>query len=78
MILAQLKDYLATRGPVPIAGLAQRFEVTPDAMRGMLAHLIRRDLVRPVLGEEICGGCTKCDVNAQELYVWTRKSDVSA
>ena len=76
MILAQLKDYLADRGPVPIAGLAKRFEVAPDTMRGMLAHLIRRGLVRPVLGDEVCGGCTKCDANDQELYAWTKKEDI--
>ena len=76
MILAQLKDYLADRGPVPIAGLAKRFEVAPDTMRGMLAHLIRRGLVRRVLGDEACGGCTKCDADFQELYAWTKKGDI--
>ena len=75
MILAQLKDYLAERGPVPIASLAKRFEVAPDTMRGMLAHLIRRGLVRPVLGDEACGGCTKCGGDVQELYAWTKKGD---
>lgn len=71
MILAQLKDYLAERGPVPIAGLARRFEVAPDTMRGMLGYLVRRGFVRPVAGEEICGSCTKCDTNIQEFYAWT-------
>jgi hypothetical protein len=71
MILAQLKAYLAGRGQVPIAGLAKRFEVAPDTMRGMLGHLIRRGLVHRLLPEEACGGCTKCDSGLQELYAWT-------
>jgi hypothetical protein len=71
MILAQLKVYLAGRGPVPIAGLASRFEVAPDTMRGMLAHLIRKGLVHRLVVDEACGGCTKCDADVQELYAWT-------
>jgi DeoR/GlpR family transcriptional regulator of sugar metabolism len=77
MILAQLRDYLSERGPVPVGGLAARFEVAPETMRGMLSHLVRRGLVRPVSGEEFCGGCTKCDTDRQELYAWSRKEDIA-
>jgi hypothetical protein len=71
MILAQVKDYLAEQGAVPIAGLAARFEVAPETMRGMLSHFVRRGLVRAVRDREVCAGCTKCDAGFREVYAWT-------
>jgi predicted transcriptional regulator len=71
MILSQLKAYLAERGPVPIASLADRFEVEPDTMRGMLKHLIRKGLVRRMVADKACRDCMKCDAHFPELYKWT-------
>jgi predicted transcriptional regulator len=71
MILSQLKAYLAERGPVPIASLADRFEVEPDTMRGMLEHLIRKGLVRRMIADKACGDCMMCDAHSQELYKWS-------
>ena len=70
MILAQLKAHLAAQGPAGVAGLAARFEVAPAAMEAMLGQLMRRGLVRRSADGGACGGCTRCDLHAQELFEW--------
>lgn len=71
MILMELKQYLSERGQVPLADLVHRFEVQPEALRGMLAHWIRKGKVRQRLPAGACGnGCCKCDPETLEVYEW--------
>lgn len=70
MILSELKHYLAERRRAPMSDLVSRFEVEPDALRGMLQHLLRKGRVRRLDtgGCGPCGGC--CATPAPEIYEW--------
>ncbi|MCP5366381.1 MAG: FeoC-like transcriptional regulator [Hyphomicrobiales bacterium] len=72
MILSELRAYLSEHGRAGIGDLANRFDADPDAIRGMLSHFIRKGRVRKLenpAGD--CGGCSKCDAFALEVYEWT-------
>lgn len=71
MILAQLRDYLRTRGQASLRDLALHCDADPDAVRGMLEHWVRRGQVSQQALTGACGGgCTRCDQAAVEIYVW--------
>ena len=75
MILSEVRTYLAERGRVPIGDLVNRFDADPDAIRGMLAHFIRKGRLRKLenpAGD--CGGCSKCDAFSLEVYEWTDRA----
>jgi hypothetical protein len=78
MILAQLKAHLAAQGPAALDSLASSFEVEPAAMRAMLGQLMHRGLVRRSAAGGACGGCTRCDLHAQELFEWTASPQAAA
>jgi hypothetical protein len=70
VILSQIRDYLRERGQASLRELALRFDTDPDALRGMLAHWVRKGRVsRQTVGTS-CGGCTQCDPAAMEIYLW--------
>ncbi|MGF1614627.1 MAG: FeoC-like transcriptional regulator [Gammaproteobacteria bacterium] len=71
MILTDLKEYLRERRQAPLMDLVYRFDVEPEALRGMLAHWIRKGNVRRQVGAGVCStGCGKCDPEALEIYEW--------
>jgi hypothetical protein len=70
MILADLRSYLAEYRRVSLSDIANRFDTDADALRGMLAVLERKGRVRKLAPGSICGGCSKCDQIAPELYEW--------
>lgn len=71
MILIELKQYLSARRQAPLVDLVHRFDVEPEALRGMLAHWVRKGKVRQKTGTGACGkGCGKCDPEALEVYEW--------
>lgn len=71
MILAELRDYLATYGRVSVADLANRFDADAEALRGMLAVLERKGRVRKLPAGSLCTRvCSGCDQGAPELYEW--------
>lgn len=73
-MLIALRDYLCSRGVVTLAELSLHFNVSPDAMRGMLSHWIRKG---KVLSEQpgCSKGCVSCSPEQLEIYRW---SDASA
>jgi predicted ArsR family transcriptional regulator len=71
MLLTELSCYLVEHRRVPIADLASRFEVEPEALRGMLAMLVAKGRVRRLDTGEICDGCAKCEAYHLEVYEWT-------
>jgi len=71
MILSDLKSYLAEHHRSPIGELVRHFNADPDAIRGMLAHFIRKGQVRRLDEGRSCSGCQKCDAAALEIYEWT-------
>lgn len=71
MILSEVRDYLRERGQASLQDLALRFDSDPEALRGMLAHWIRKGGVIRRTAAAACGSsCTQCDPAAVELYVW--------
>lgn len=68
-MLIPLKNYLAEQGQVSLADLAKHFISSPDALRGMLAHWVRKGRVcKETLG---CNkGCASCPPEQTEIYRW--------
>ncbi len=76
MILQQLQAYLRTRPQASLEELARHFKIDADALRGMLAPLIRKGRVRKLSGKQ-CGGCHSCAPESLELYEWVELINVS-
>ena len=71
MILSEIRDYLQERGQVSLQELALHFDSDSDALRGMLAHWIRKGQVSRHSTAASCGSrCTQCDPASVEFYVW--------
>lgn len=71
MILKNLTSYLSRQRQAAVFELAQRFDADKEAMRGMLAVLERKGLVRKLPVGTLCaGGCTQCSPDAIEIYEW--------
>ncbi len=72
MILGDLKSYLTARKQVPITDLANRFDVEPDALRGMLQLWVDKGRVRRLEGGRACGSCARCGDSGSdpEIYEW--------
>ncbi|UYM15746.1 FeoC-like transcriptional regulator [Endozoicomonas euniceicola] len=68
-MLIALRDHLSSQGIASLAELSERFDVSPDAMRGMLSHWIRKGkLIREQSG---CSkGCVSCSPEQLEMYRW--------
>ena len=71
MILSELKQYLAQRRRAPLSDLAARFDVEPDALRGMLQTFVSKGRVRR-LDAGGCGPCGGgcCSAPLPEIYEW--------
>ncbi|AMO56455.1 FeoC-like transcriptional regulator [Endozoicomonas montiporae] len=68
-MLIALRDYLSSQGISSLAELSQRFNVSPDAMRGMLSHWMRKG--RLVQEQSGCSkGCVSCSPEQLEMYRW--------
>ena len=71
MILSELKRYVKQHRRVPMQDLVNHFRTEPDAIRGMLAHMIHKGRVRRLETEAgDCGGCSKCEAFQLEVYEW--------
>ncbi len=71
MILIELKHYLSEKKRVSLNELAYHFDTTPEAIRGMLEHWIRKGKIRRAEGA--CGksGChCHLDPATLEIYEW--------
>jgi DeoR/GlpR family transcriptional regulator of sugar metabolism len=78
MILSEIKHYLIRNRRAAIADIANRFDVEPDTVRAMLKHWIRKGRVRKLSAVTSCqGGCTKCDLDAVEIYEWVDTPEVA-
>lgn len=71
MILADLRNYLATQGRAPLGDLRARFDVDDDALRAMLDIWIRKGRVRRL--EAACSGCCGCG-GTSEIYEWVKSN----
>ncbi|MCW8917012.1 MAG: FeoC-like transcriptional regulator [Magnetovibrio sp.] len=69
MLLSNIRSYLSERGRAPLSDMSVHFDSSPDALRGMLQHLIHKGRVREVEGNS-CNGCCKCAPETLEIYEW--------
>lgn len=69
MILQQLQTYLRSHPQTSLEELSRHFQTDADALRQMLALLIRKGRVRQLAGKQ-CGGCHSCPPESLELYEW--------
>jgi putative ferrous iron transport protein C len=70
MILTELKSYLKLNKKAVVKDMAYHFDTTPDAIKGMLEHWIRKGKVRRVEGSLCNKGCCKADPTHLEIYEW--------
>jgi len=72
MILTELKNYLQHRKRATLMEIAIHFETSPEAMRGMLEHWIRKKKVHILPIDSVCSdkSCSKCDPLSLEIYEW--------
>jgi len=71
MILSQVRDYLAKHKQAPLMDMAYRFEMEPEALRGMLNILERKGRIRQLPLDQACSdGCAKCAPQANLVYEW--------
>jgi putative ferrous iron transport protein C len=70
MILSNIRGYLQANGNASLQNLANRFDIDPDALRGMLGQWVARGRVVCERPSGQCDGCCKCDPSALEVYRW--------
>ena len=77
MIRTDIKRYLMERPYATLRDIALHVDAEPDAVRGMLEKWVRKGRVVKQLATPSCGtSCSKCDVEATEIYSWRGKEDV--
>lgn len=70
MLLAELNTYFAENRRVCMSDLVNRFNASPQALRGMLDMLMSKKRIARIEVKTDCGGCSKCDPNSLEIYEW--------
>jgi len=71
MILLDIKQYLAEHKAANLQQLACQFKQTPEVMRDMLQHWIRKGKVRMTPKPNVCGSlCNQCQPAVTEIYCW--------
>ena len=76
MILTDIKHYLSKCKLATLKDIAVHVDADPEAVRGMLEYLIRKDRVRKHLATATCGSsCNKCDMSTVEYYQWHERND---
>ena len=74
MILSNIKEYFSEHPAAALSDLSIRFNVEPDAMRGMLEHWIRKGKLRKLDHSSSCSNCcSNCKSDHLEIYEWTGK-----
>jgi alkylhydroperoxidase/carboxymuconolactone decarboxylase family protein YurZ len=71
MILSQVADYLKTHRRAALHDMALGLGATPDALREMLAVLVKKGRVAKLAAGTTCSsGCNKCSPASVEIYEW--------
>ncbi|MEN9216404.1 MAG: FeoC-like transcriptional regulator [Gloeomargarita sp. HHBFW_bins_162] len=69
MLLQEIQTYVRKHRRVSLETLGRYLQIDADALRPMLALLIRKGKVRR-LEQQPCGGCHHCAPESLELYEW--------
>ena len=71
MILLEVKDYIKQRKLVNLQDVSLHFQRDPDTMREILAHWVRKGVVRRAPKPSGCGvKCGSCEPSVAEVYCW--------
>ncbi len=74
MILTEIKKYLIDNRLASLTDLSVRFDVDPDAMRGMLDQWIKKGRLKKLpMGTKCSNCCGDCDSEKLEIYEWNEK-----
>ena len=75
-MLIKIRDYLQQHKVCTLADLSVKFHTSPEAMRSMLGHWLRKGQLRcdrPDCALSCSGGCVSCDPIELEVYRWLGK-----
>ncbi|WP_263078933.1 FeoC-like transcriptional regulator [Endozoicomonas sp. Mp262] len=73
-MLIAIRDYISHRGACSLAEISMHFKTSPDAMRGMLSHWVRKGII--TTENSGCGkGCVSCSPEQLELYRWCQNKN---
>lgn len=71
MVLSRITTHLKLNKRAALKDMALLFNVTPDALKGMLGTLERKGKIKKLATGTRChGGCHKCSPESIELYEW--------
>jgi hypothetical protein len=70
MILSEIRDYLQLNRRAAVVDMANRFNTSPDALRGMLEKLVAKGQIKKLPAGTACSGCSDCDPVTVEIYEW--------
>jgi hypothetical protein len=70
MLLTDVRDYLSARKRASVSDLAERFNVEPSALDGMLAAWVAKGSMRRLRDRLPCGTCGKCESATTDIYEW--------
>lgn len=78
MILLDIKHYIREHQKVPAAFLRHRFNLSQDALEGLLAPLIQQGHIQMLSSAEsdcTSGQCSShCQSSSENTYLWTDKA----
>ena len=76
-MLIEIRDFLKTQNVCSLAEISAKFKTSPEAMRGMLSHWLRKgrlECEKPgcasACGSSKSKGCASCDPADLEIYRW--------
>ncbi|MGB0359979.1 MAG: FeoC-like transcriptional regulator [Endozoicomonas sp.] len=72
-MLIAIRDYLREQKVCTLSDLSMKFKMTPEAMRGMLSHWLRKKQVvceSPQCFLACKKGCVSCNPEELEIYRW--------
>ncbi len=71
MILSEIKKYFTEHPAASLSDLSIRFNIAPDAMRGMLDQWIRKGRLKKLENISSCSNCcSNCKSGHMEIYEW--------
>lgn len=80
MIVQDVQMYLQNQKRASIEQIAIHFDMSEDALRGILRRLVRKGRIRYLGSACACHGCSSCSPGKLEIYEWgeSAKSDLAA
>ena len=78
MILSDLRNYIKLHHQVSLMDASHRFDIEPEALKGMLQRLVSKGCIEKIdinLSAGCGSTCRKCDQSSTEIYRWVGKNE---